>query len=92
MHGNFITVKVLINKVLFKFILINIGYKGFFIMDKNFIIKLWLPRIKILPKPITNFVKENTKEPGVEISKIVKFLLIFKGIGGIYLLIWCLYS
>ena len=42
-------------------------------MDKDFIIELRLPRIKIPLKLITGFVKENIKEPGVEITKIVKF-------------------
>ena len=42
-------------------------------MDKDFITELWLPRIKIPPKPIINFVKENIKEPGVKMTKIVKF-------------------
>ena len=42
-------------------------------MDKDFIIKLRLPRIKIPLKPIIGFVKENIKEPRVEIIKIVKF-------------------
>ena len=73
MDSDLITVKILINRVLFKLILINIGYKYYSIVDKNLIIKLRLPRIKIPPKPITNFVKENTKEPGVEITKIAKF-------------------
>ena len=63
MDGNFITVKALINGVLFKFILINTSYKYYFIINKDLIIKLRLPRIKILPKPITSFIKENIKEP-----------------------------
>ena len=73
MDGNWIIIKVLINGVLFKPILINTGYKYYSIMDKNLIMKLRLPRIKIPPKPITGFIKENIKEPGVEITKIVKF-------------------
>ena len=32
-------------------------------MDKNLIIELRLPRIKILLKLITGFVKKNIKEP-----------------------------
>ena len=75
MNGNLITVKVLINRVLFKPILIDTGCEYYFIKDKNFIIKLRLLRIKIPPKPITGFVKENIKEPGVEIIKIVKFFI-----------------
>ena len=68
-----ITVEVLIYGVLFKFILINTGYEYYFIMDKDFIIELRFPRVKIPLKPITNFIKENIKEPGVEIIKIAKF-------------------
>ena len=44
-------------------------------MDKNLIIKLRLPRIKIPLKPIINFVKENTKKPRVEITKIANFFI-----------------
>ena len=44
-------------------------------MDKNFIIKLRFPRVKIPPKPIIGFIEENTKEPGVEITKITKFFI-----------------
>ena len=73
MDSDLIIIKVLINKVSFKPTLINTGYKYYSIMDKNLIIKLRLPCVKIPPKPITNFVKENTKELGVEIIKIVKF-------------------
>ena len=73
MDNNSITVKVLINKVFFKPTLINTGYKYYSIIDKNLVTKLRLPRIKIPPKSITGFVKENTKEPGVEIIKIAKF-------------------
>ena len=63
MDGNLITVKILINRVLFKPILINTGCKYYSIMDKNFITELRLPRVKIPPKLITGFIKENTKEP-----------------------------
>ena len=63
MNNNLITIKILINKVLFKPALINTGYKYYFIMDKNLITELRLPRIKIPPKPITGFIKKNTKEP-----------------------------
>ena len=79
MDSNLITVKVLINRVSFKSMLINTGYKYYFNVDKNLIIKLRLPRIKILPKPITGFIKENIKEPGVEITKIVKFFINIQG-------------
>ena len=63
MDGNLITVGILINGVLFKAILINIGYKYYSIVDKNLIVKLRLLSIKILPKLITGFVQENIKEP-----------------------------
>ena len=73
MNGNLIIVKVLINRVFFKPTLINTSCKCYFIMDKNFIMELWFPRVKIPFKPITGFIKENIKEPWVEIIKIVKF-------------------
>ena len=68
-NGNSITVKVLINKVLFKPTLINTGYEYYSIMDKNLITELRFPRIKIPPKLITCFIKENTREPWVEINR-----------------------
>ena len=43
--------------------LINIGYECYSIVDKDFITELRFPRIKIPPKPIIGFVKENIKEP-----------------------------
>ena len=73
MDGNLITVEVLINRVLFKLILIDTGYKCYSILDKNLITELRLPRIKIPLKPITGFIKENTKEHRVKIIKIAKF-------------------
>ena len=73
MDGNSITVEVLINGVLFKPALIHTGYKCYFIVNKNFITELRFPRVKIPPKPITGFIKENTKEPWVEITEIAKF-------------------
>ena len=63
MNNNLITVKILINGILFKPILINTGYKCYSIVDKDLITELRLPRVKIPPKPITGFIKENTKEP-----------------------------
>ena len=78
-NSNSITVKVLINRVSFKLIFINTGYKYYSIVNKNLIIKLRLPYIKIPPKPITGFVKENTKEPGVEITEIAKFFINIQG-------------
>ena len=62
MDSNSITVKVLINKVFLKPVLINISYEYYFIMDKDLIIKLRFPRVKIPLKPIINFFKENNKE------------------------------
>ena len=75
MNGNSITVEILINGVLFKPVLINTGYECYSIVDKDFIIELRLPRIKILLKPITGFIKENTKELWVEIMEIIKFFI-----------------
>ena len=63
MDSNLITVKILINKILFKPTLINTGYKCYFIINKDFITELRLPRIKIPLKPIIGFIKKNTKEP-----------------------------
>ena len=73
MDSNSIIVEILINKVLFKPTLINTGYKYYSIMDKDLITELRFPRINIPPEPITGFIKENTKEPWVEIMEIAKF-------------------
>ena len=73
MNNNSITVEALINGVLFKPVLININYKYYSIVDKDLITELRLPRVKIPPKPITGFIKENTKEPWVKITEIAKF-------------------
>ena len=73
MDGDLIIVKVLINGISFKPMFINISYKYYFIVDKDLIIELRLPRIKIPPKSIIGFIKENIKEPWVEIIEIVKF-------------------
>ena len=78
-NSDLITVKILINGVLFKSILINTGCEYYSIVDKDLIIKLWFPCVKIPPKPITGFVKENIKEPGVEITEIVKFFIDIQG-------------
>ena len=75
MDSDSIMVKILINRVLFKPILIDIGYECYFIVDKNLIIELRLPRVKIPFKPITGFIKENIKEPWVEIMEIAKFFI-----------------
>ena len=75
MDGNLIIVEILINWVLFKPILINTGCECYFIVDKDFITELRFLRVKILFKLITGFVKENTKEPWVEIMEIVKFFI-----------------
>ena len=63
MDGDLITVEILINRVLFKPALIDTGCECYFIVDKDLIMELRLPRIKIPFKPITGFIKENTKEP-----------------------------
>ena len=73
MNSDLITVKVLINSVLFKPKLINTDYKYYSIVNKKLITELRLPRVKIPPKLITGFIKENTKEPWVEIIEIIKF-------------------
>ena len=73
MNNDLITVKVLINGILFKPTLIDTGCECYSIVNKDLITELRLPRIKIPPKPITGFIKENTKEPWVEIMEIVKF-------------------
>ena len=63
MDSNLITVEILINRVSFKPALINTGCKYYSIVNKDLITELQLPRVKIPPKPITGFIKENTKEP-----------------------------
>ena len=60
MNNDLITVKILINGVSFKPILINTGYEYYFIIDKDFIIKLRLPRVKMPLKPNISFINENT--------------------------------
>ena len=75
MDNNLIIVKTLINRILFKPTLININYKCYSIVDKDLIMELRLPRIKIPLKSITGFIKENIKELWVEIIKIVKFFI-----------------
>ena len=75
MDNDLITVKVLINRVLFKPTLINISCKYYSIMDKDFITELRFPCVKIPLKPIIGFIKENTKEPRVEIIEIIKFFM-----------------
>ena len=63
MDGNLIIVKVLINGVLFKPALINTGCKYYSIVDKDLIMELRLPRLKMPFKLITGFIEENIKEP-----------------------------
>ena len=75
MDSNLITVEILINGVLFKLVLIDTGCECYSIVDKDFIMELRLPRVKIPFKPITGFIKENTKELWVEIMEIVKFFI-----------------
>ena len=72
MDNNSITVEILINRVLLKPALINTSYKYNSIVNKDLITELWLPRMKMPLKPVTGFVKENTKKPGVKITKIAK--------------------
>ena len=73
MDSNLTIVEVLINRVLFKFVLIDTGCECYSIVDKDFITKLRFPCVKILLKPTTGFIKENSKEHWVEITEIVKF-------------------
>ena len=63
MDDDLITIEVLINGVLFKFALINTGCECYFIVNKDLAAESRLPRVKIPPKPIIRFVKENIKEP-----------------------------
>ena len=65
--------EILINRVLFTSVLINTSYKYYFILNKDFITELKIPRVRIPLKPVMGFIKKNTKEPGVEITKIAKF-------------------
>ena len=73
MDGDLISVKMLITRVSFKPALIDTGCKCYSIVDKDPVTELRLPRVKIPPKPVTRFVKENTKKPLMEITEIVKF-------------------
>ena len=71
MDSNLITVKILINRVWFKPVLINTGYKYYSIMNKDLIIELRLLRVKIPLKTIIGFVKENTKGRNHQNRKIL---------------------
>ena len=79
MDSNLIIIEILINRVLFKPVLTNTNYEYYSIVNKNLITKLRLPRMKIPLKPVTGFIKENIKEPGVEITEIVKFSINIQG-------------
>ena len=48
-------------------------------INKDLVTKLRLPRVKILLKPLTSFIKENTKEPRMEITEIIKFSINIQG-------------
>ena len=54
---------------------INTGCEYYSIVDKDCVTDLRLPCVKIPLKPIIGFTKENIKEPGVEITKIIKFFI-----------------
>ena len=69
----------MINGVLFKPTLINTGCEHYSIMDKDLVMELRFLRIKIPFKPIIGFIKENIKEPWVEITEIVKFFINIQG-------------
>ena len=75
MDGNLITIEILINGVLFKPTLINTGYECYSIVNKDLITELQFLCIKIPPKLIIGFIKENIKEPWVEITEIAKFFI-----------------
>ena len=62
-NNDLIIIKILINRVLFKPALININCEYYFIVNKDLIIELRLPHVKIPLKPIIGFIKENIKEP-----------------------------
>ena len=62
MDNNLIIIKVFINGVLFKLILINTDYEYYSIVDKNLITELRFLRVKIPLKRITSFIKEKTKD------------------------------
>ena len=79
MNSDLITVEILINGVLFKPALINTGCKYYSIVDKNLVTELRLRRIKIPLKSIIGFIKENIKEPWVEITEIAKFFIDIQG-------------
>ena len=68
-----ITVEVLINRVLFKPTLINTNCEYYSIVDTDLVTGLRRPCVKIPPKPIIGFIKENIKKPWVEIIEITKF-------------------
>ena len=63
MDNDSITVKVLINGVSFKPVLINTSCEYYSIVDKDLITELRLPRVKIPLKPIISFIEEDIKEP-----------------------------
>ena len=79
MDNDLITVKVLINGVSFKPVLIDTGCECYSIVDKDLITELRLPRVKIPPKLIIDFIKENIKKPWVEITEIAKFSIDIQG-------------
>ena len=79
MNGNSITVKALMNRVSFKPVLIDTGCKCYSVVGKDLITELRFPRVKIPPKPIIGFIKENTKKPWVKITKIIKFSIDIQG-------------
>ena len=75
MNSDLIIVKVLFNRVLSKFVLINTGCKCYAIMDKDLVIELRFPRVKIPLKPIIGFIKENIKESWLKILEIARFFI-----------------
>ena len=90
MNSNLIIIKVLMNGVSIKPMLINTGCECYSIMNKNLIIKLQLPCVKILLKPIINFAKKILRNRKWKLQKLQNSLVIFKDTGKIYLFTWCL--
>ena len=79
MDSDLIIVKVLINRVFFKPALINTDCECYSIVNKDLITELQFPRVKIPLKQIIGFIKENIKEPWVEITEIAKFSINIQG-------------
>ena len=84
MDGNLITVEILINGVLFKPALIDIGCECYSIVDKDLITELRLPCIKIPLKLIIGLLRKILRNLRWKLRKSRNSLSIFKDIGEIY--------